>query len=87
MGDDNVIDAILPTLQRIQSDIAGLKSDVNRRLDETNAQLAAFKDMTEARLNAIEHVLLDVSARAHMASQLERRVTAIETRLDEPPPR
>ena len=67
MDDDSVIDVILPILQRIQSDIAGLKSDVNRRLDETNARLAAFQDMTEARFNAIEHVLLDVSARAHMA--------------------
>ena len=100
MGNENVVDAILPILQRIQAELAAVKAELvgmkaelktsvarlDTRLDETNAQLAAFKDMTEARFIAIEHVLLDVSARAHMASQLERRVTAIETRLDEPTP-
>jgi hypothetical protein len=76
---DEIIVPILQQLQvdmgQLQADTASIKSSVGRletRLEETNAQLAAFRDMTEARFIGIEHAVLDVSARAYMTAVTRR---------------
>ena len=67
MTDDNV-DAILPILQRIQADLAEVKTDVR----SLRGQVAALRDLSEARFTTIEHVLLDLSARVYVLEQRDR---------------
>ena len=59
----------------LKADVSGLKTDVRgikQELAVLNGQFAAFKDMSEARFNAIEHVLLDLSARTYVLEQRDR---------------
>ena len=78
MDDGNVLDMLIPMLQRLQADVSDIKRDVadlkvglgdtNARIDETNARLSAHSDMTETRFMALEHAILDVGARAYSGS-------------------
>ena len=84
--DNNMVDIIVPILQRMQADMAETNRRLGRiegRVDDISAELSAFKGMTEARFIGLEHAVLGISARTY---KTEQRVTAIERRLDEPKP-
>ena len=68
---NDVDNRILPILEALQADMAEVKNRLGRveeRVIETNAQLSAFQDMTEARFIGLEHAVLDVSARAYRST-------------------
>ncbi len=81
MSDEDTKDAVLPILRNIQSDIAGLKTEMNARFDEVDLRFVKVEAKLEdvAKLARDTHSqLVDLAASLRLAE----RIADIEKRLE-----